>query len=378
MGKNKGILWQPIASKAVFKTSVCTVCEKESISPNGEKKTFTSFKAPDWVIIVPVFKNKDGEDNFIMVKQWRHGSEAVFTEFPGGVIDEGETPEKAARRELLEETGKNAAALTLLAALSPNPAIMENKCYVFYAEVKENTAAQRLDEDEFINILTVPVKTAIKNMGIPPYSHAIMNAALLLYVKEFILTDGKKMNTIQIEKIEKETAAAVGETIEKSELKAGDIFVIGCSTSEIAGGSIGKCSNTEIGETVIKAALDVLNPKGIYLAVQGCEHINRSLVINRLAAERYGFEEVSVMPVLHAGGAAASAAYNNIENAVMVEHIAAKAGIDIGDTEIGMHIKFVQVPLRLENNIIGAARVTALKSRSKLIGGERAAYAKPV
>ncbi len=187
MKKNEKILWETVSSAEIFKTRVCTVCEKQSISPDGEKKTFTSLKAPNWVIVVPVLKNKNGEDNFIMVRQWRHGAERLFTEFPGGVIDEGENPETAAMRELAEETGKKVIILKLLAELSPNPAIMENICYIFYAEVSENTALQDLDEDEFVDVLSIPVKTVIRDMGLPSYSHAIMNAALFLYVKEFYL-----------------------------------------------------------------------------------------------------------------------------------------------------------------------------------------------
>ncbi|AGT44572.1 TIGR01440 family protein [Treponema pedis] len=185
------------------------------------------------------------------------------------------------------------------------------------------------------------------------------------------------MNTtekIDLQKIKSETEKAVTETLKNSGLTQEDIFVIGCSTSEISGGTIGKSSNAEIGEIVVKAALEVLNDKGIYLAVQACEHLNRSLVINKKAAEKYRLEEVSVIPAVKAGGAAATAAYKYIDNAVMVEHISAKAGVDIGDTEIGMHVKFVQVPIRLNNNKIGKARVTALKSRPKLIGGERSIY----
>lgn len=181
-------------------------------------------------------------------------------------------------------------------------------------------------------------------------------------------------NTCLIEKIIEESEAAVIEAVENSDMQAGDIFIIGCSTSEVAGGIIGKSSNAEIGEAIIKSALRILEKQGIYLAVQCCEHLNRALVISSEAYKKYGFEEVSVIPALHAGGAAAVAAYAYISGAIIVEHITAKAGIDIGDTEIGMHIKFVQVPLRLKHNRIGNARVTALKSRPKLIGGERAIY----
>lgn len=184
MKKFKNILWKPVETSTLFETRVCTICSKKSISPEGVTKTFTSLKAPNWVIIVPVLKAKNGEDNFIMVKQWRHGAEAAFNEFPGGVIDASEKPEDAAARELAEETGRTATTLKQLAELSPNPAIMENKCYIFYAEVSTTAVEQKLDEDEFVNAYTIPVKQVIRDMGLPEYGHAIMNAALFLYLRE--------------------------------------------------------------------------------------------------------------------------------------------------------------------------------------------------
>lgn len=171
-----------------------------------------------------------------------------------------------------------------------------------------------------------------------------------------------------------QTKKAIEETAGKAGLAPADVFVLGCSTSEICGSPIGKAGSAVIGETVVKAALEVLSAKGIFLAVQGCEHINRALVIERCAAERYGLEIVSVIPSLNAGGSCCTAAFKLACDPVMVEHICAKAGADIGDTEIGMHIKFVQVPLRLQFKEVGFARVTALKSRPKLIGGSRAVY----
>ncbi|MDO5717432.1 MAG: TIGR01440 family protein [Tissierellia bacterium] len=170
------------------------------------------------------------------------------------------------------------------------------------------------------------------------------------------------------------TEEAIKELVEIAEMRENDIFVIGASTSEIQGSRIGKNSNIEIGEAVIETALSVLRPMGIYLAVQGCEHINRALVIEREAAERYGFEEVTVKPALHAGGACSLSAYKMANDPVMIEHIVAKAGLDIGDTSIGMHIKFVQIPVRLKVKEIGQAHISALKSRPKLIGGPRADY----
>ncbi|MGX7109183.1 TIGR01440 family protein [Facklamia miroungae] len=153
-----------------------------------------------------------------------------------------------------------------------------------------------------------------------------------------------------------------------------DIFVLGCSTSEIAGGRIGKASRPEFGMLLVKALVEKTKKLNLFLAVQGCEHINRSLVIERKAAIKYDLEIVSVIPALHAGGGAAVAAYQLFEDPVMVEFVSASAGIDIGETHIGMHIKHVQIPVRFEKNQLGFARVNGLSSRPKLIGGERAQY----
>lgn len=183
MKKNEDLKWKPVTRYPVFKTRVFEVLEIGSISPEGTEKKFTSLKAPDWVIAVPVIKRKDG-DFFIMVEQWRHGSETVTVEFPGGVIDAGEVPLSAAARELLEETGKKAVNIKLAGSVYPNPAIMQNKCHIFLAECGEETSSRNLDEDEFLNNLIKPAEYVIKNMGSPPFDHALMCAALMFYMKE--------------------------------------------------------------------------------------------------------------------------------------------------------------------------------------------------
>ncbi len=160
----------------------------------------------------------------------------------------------------------------------------------------------------------------------------------------------------------------------QAHLKVGSILVVGCSSSEIVGGVIGKASNTEVGETVIQNLRQITDKHEIFLAVQCCEHLNRALVIEEEVAQKFGFEIVSVIPVLKAGGACATAAYNMFTKPVVVEQIVAQAGIDIGDTNIGMHVARVQVPVRLEIKNIGHAHVSALRCRPKFIGGERAIY----
>lgn len=177
-----------------------------------------------------------------------------------------------------------------------------------------------------------------------------------------------------LDKIHKQVHKALLEVIDASGIGEDDILVLGGSTSEIVGGKIGKDSSLEVGEAVIDEFLITLNERKINLAVQGCEHINRALVVERDLAKARGLEIVSVIPALHAGGSLAVNAYKKFNDPVMVEHIIADAGVDIGDTEIGMHVKFVQVPLRITEKFVGNARLTVLKSRPKLIGGGRAVY----
>ena len=174
--------------------------------------------------------------------------------------------------------------------------------------------------------------------------------------------------------IQRATSQIVKDVLEKANLKQGAIFVLGLSSSEVIGGQIGKESSQEIGEIIVKTILDILEEKGIHLAVQGCEHVNRALVVERQVAEQFGLEIVSVLPTLHAGGSGQLAAFKFMKDPVEVEFITAHAGIDIGDTAIGMHVKHVQVPIRPVLREIGHAHVTALASRPKLIGGARAQY----
>lgn len=171
-----------------------------------------------------------------------------------------------------------------------------------------------------------------------------------------------------------DTKNAILELVEKAKLKKGDLVVVGCSSSEILGEHIGKGSSPETGVEVATTILSVLNEKGIYLAAQCCEHLNRALVIEREAAEKYMLEEVCVRPMPKAGGSFATAVYDNMKDPVVVEHVKAKAGLDIGCTLIGMHLKDVAVPLRLTVKTIGCASVNAAYTRPKLIGGVRAHY----
>ena len=179
---------------------------------------------------------------------------------------------------------------------------------------------------------------------------------------------------VDIEEIRQLTQRGLNELLEQAKLESGDLFVLGLSTSEVQGKMIGKHSNIEIGRTIVKTMLETLTPMGIHLAVQGCEHLNRALVVEKSVAKEKVFEIVNVFPQINAGGAGQIAAFENFADPVEVEHVVANAGMDIGDTFIGMHVKFVQVPVRTSVKEIGQAHVTYLRSRPKYIGGPRAKY----
>ena len=162
------------------------------------------------------------------------------------------------------------------------------------------------------------------------------------------------------------------ELCEKASLKAGQTVVVGCSTSEVSGHKIGTCSSSDIGAALFHAMNSVFAGRGVYIAAQCCEHLNRAIIVERAAA--YNYEIVNAVPAPKAGGAFATAAYNAFDDPVAIESVKADAGIDIGGTLIGMHLKRVAIPLRLETAFIGAAAVTAARTRPPLIGGSRAGY----
>ena len=172
--------------------------------------------------------------------------------------------------------------------------------------------------------------------------------------------------------IREQAAEACRELCEKAGLRKGQILVVGCSSSEICGSKIGSSSSPETAEAVFSGIYEILQEKGIYLAAQCCEHLNRALIVEQEAV--IDREIVNVVPQPKAGGSFATAAYRHFRHPVAVEEIRADGGIDIGNTLIGMHLKRVAVPVRLDNNRIGQACVTAARVRPKFIGGERACY----
>ena len=172
--------------------------------------------------------------------------------------------------------------------------------------------------------------------------------------------------------VKQEAAAAAKQLVEEAQLNRGQIVVVGCSTSEVVGRQVGSWSTPEVGMAIFEGLNSVFAPLGIYIAAQCCEHLNRALIVDYDAVP--GAEIVNVVPQPKAGSSFATAAYQTFPHAVAVEEIRADAGLDIGGTLIGMHLKKVAVPVRLLQNHIGQAMVLAARVRPKFIGGERAIY----
>lgn len=171
-----------------------------------------------------------------------------------------------------------------------------------------------------------------------------------------------------------DTKKVVNELLDIAKLDSGDILVVGCSSSEVASHEIGSFSSEDIGKAIFETLYEITSSKNIYLATQCCEHLNRALIVEKKCAKEHRLPIVNVVPQLKAGGSFSTAAYAGFENAVAVEYIQADAGIDIGDTLIGMHLKPVAVPVRTKQNTIGNAHVVCARTRYKYIGGERAIY----
>ena len=176
------------------------------------------------------------------------------------------------------------------------------------------------------------------------------------------------------EEITRQARTVVTELLEQAQLRPGSLFVLGCSSSEMVGKRIGKGSSMDAAQAAFKGIYPILQEHGIHLAVQCCEHLNRALILERTAAEAKGYEIVCVMPQPHAGGSMAVTAWNAFSDPVAVEAIQADAGMDIGGTLIGMHLRRVAVPVRTSLDHIGEAIVLCARTRPKYIGGPRAVY----
>lgn len=167
---------------------------------------------------------------------------------------------------------------------------------------------------------------------------------------------------------------ATEELLEAAHLETGDIFVVGCSSSEIMGGHIGHDSSMEAAAAVLAGVQPPLQEQGVYLAAQCCEHLNRAIVLEREAAKAYGCQIVAAIPQPHAGGSWATSCWRAFKDPVLVEEVRAAAGMDIGGTLIGMHLRRVAVPVRLSLDHIGHAILLCARTRPPFIGGARAVY----
>lgn len=179
---------------------------------------------------------------------------------------------------------------------------------------------------------------------------------------------------VDLELIQKQVTKGAKELLQVASLSQGDLFVLGISTSEVAGAKLSESPSIDVGRTVVNTLYDLLTPLGINLAVEGCVEINRALAIERRVAEQYNYEIVTVYPSIDVNGASQIAAFERFDDPVEVEHVKAQAGMDIGDCDIGMHIQAVQIPVRTSISTVGQAHTRYLGSRPKLIGGRNAQY----
>jgi len=179
---------------------------------------------------------------------------------------------------------------------------------------------------------------------------------------------------MELSELTAQARKATEELLEAAHLETGDVFVVGCSSSEIRGGRIGHDSSMEVAAAVLAGVLPPLQEQGVYLAAQCCEHLNRSIVIEREAAKKYGCQIVAAIPQPHAGGSWATNCWRTFKDPVLVEEVKAAAGMDIGGTLIGMHLRRVAVPVRLSMDHIGEAILLCARTRPPVIGGSRAVY----
>ena len=184
----------------------------------------------------------------------------------------------------------------------------------------------------------------------------------------------RKMEASFLQRVKEEAAQVTEELLEQAGLDKGDILVVGCSSSEVAGEKIGTFSSLETAQAVFEGIYEVVQKHKIFLAAQCCEHLNRALIVEKEAAKRERLTRVNVIPQPKAGGSFGTTAYERFKEPVAVEHITAQAGIDIGDTLIGMHLQDVAVPVRTALKQIGNAHVVCARTRVKFTGGGRAVY----
>ncbi|GHV25057.1 DNA mismatch repair protein MutT [Spirochaetia bacterium] len=184
--KNDGgpdrLIWREESRREVYRSRVLSIRDTTCRSPEGTSGVFTVIDAPDWAIVVPVIETVRGKE-FVMVRQWRHGSRELSLEFPGGVFEPGEDPLEAAARELREETAYAHGTIRKIGEFSPNPAIMANRVHIFLAGDLRPLDKQELDDDEYVEVELVPIRDVFQGLGRPPYVHALMASAYCLYLQ---------------------------------------------------------------------------------------------------------------------------------------------------------------------------------------------------
>ncbi|RKX89243.1 MAG: NUDIX hydrolase [Spirochaetes bacterium] len=178
---SRKLIWKDLERKKLNSCRIFDLYEVSRLSPVGRERSFFVLNAPDWVTVIPVLKDESGRECFLMVEQFRHGSSSITLEFPAGIVDEGESPENAAFRELTEETGYRAGKMINLGSVSPNPAFMNNLTHTFAALNLELISKQNLDADEFIHFHMIPVEEVQKKMGTEHYSNGVMMIALAFF-----------------------------------------------------------------------------------------------------------------------------------------------------------------------------------------------------
>jgi 8-oxo-dGTP pyrophosphatase MutT (NUDIX family) len=176
------LIWKEEGRKEVYRSKVLSIRDTTCRSPEGESAVFTVIDAPDWAIVIPVIETERGRE-FVMVRQWRHGSQELSLEFPGGVFEPGENALEAAARELRDETAYAPGKIRKIGEFSPNPAIMSNRVHFFLAEDLKRLESQDLDKDEFVDVELVSAAEVFQGLGRPPYMHALMASAYTLYLQ---------------------------------------------------------------------------------------------------------------------------------------------------------------------------------------------------
>jgi 8-oxo-dGTP pyrophosphatase MutT (NUDIX family) len=177
------LTWKEVSRKRAYKTPIFDLFKIERESSTGKRGSFVILESPDWVNVIPITADEEGRECFLMVRQYRQGGQCLTLEFPGGLIDPGETPEQAAVRELREETGYEAEKIFLAGRINPNPAFMSNCCSTYIAQGLRRTSEQDLDENELVDYELVPVDDLVRDMGTGEHTHAIMVVALFWYEK---------------------------------------------------------------------------------------------------------------------------------------------------------------------------------------------------